>query len=379
MSTDEHSTKILAITVSIFFFTTYLSETFLVIYFKNELGMSVPQIIVIMGFTFLVTGLLPILLLKTTRNFERIISLGIVSTLLFFVALALKVTNPVILGLVNGLSIATFWPSFNLLQFRLTETKERAFRMSMLSHAIPSMAGIIGPAIGGLVIGTYGFPILFAASIILFFASLITSMKIRYKPENQKISVPKNGTFKIFMIVFVLMGLAEGGWLAYPFFVLNLSSTYINMGLVVASSSLIITLANLSINKLSDIKGVRVEFTIMSVILSAIWYFAIAHATDMIQIVALSSLSGLAGAFWLSWFAYFGDSFGREYHASILVMMEVALMMGRIVNLIPTYYFITDSNPNYSGYFIMLSLLSLLLIPFLILLRKRRSNEASSS
>jgi hypothetical protein len=377
MSTDERSTKILAITVSIFFFTSYLSETFLVIYFKNELGMSIPQIIVIMGFSFLVVGLLPILLLRTTIHFERIISLGIVSTLLFFVALALKVTNPVILGLVNGLSIATFWPSFNLLQFRLTETKERAFKMSMLSHAIPSMAGIIGPAIGGFVIGTYGFLILFAVSILLFFASLIVSMKIRCKPANQKISVPKNGMFKIFMIVFVLMGLAEGGWLAYPFFVLNLSSTYINMGLVVASSSLIITLANLAINKLSDTKGVRVEFTIMSVILSAIWYFAIAHATSMVQIVALSSLSGFAGAFWVSWFAYFGDSFGREHHASILVIMEVALMMGRIVNLIPTYYLITDSNPNYSGYFIMVSLLSLLLIPFLILLRKISSNKAS--
>jgi hypothetical protein len=311
--------------------------------------------------------------LRTTRHFERIISLGIVSTLLFYVTLATKVKNPVILGLVNGLSMATFWPSFNLLQFRLTETKERAFRMSMLSHAIPSMAGIISPAIGGFVIGTYGFPILFTVSIILFFASLITSMKIRYKPANQKISVPKNGTFKIFMIVFMLMGLAEGGWLAYPFFVLNLSSTYINMGLVVASSSFIITLANLAINKLSDTKGARVEFTIMSVILSSIWYFAIAHASNIIHIVALSSFSGLASAFGLSWYAYFADSFSREYHASILVMMEVALMIGRIINLIPTYYFITAN--DYSGYFILISLLSLLLIPFLILSRKRRSNE----
>lgn len=379
MSTDESSTKILAITVSIFFFTSYLFETFLTIYFRDELHMSVPEIIVIMCFTFLVIGLLPILLLRTTRHFERIISLGIVSTLLFYVALMGGVKNPVILGLINGLSIATFWPSFNLLQFRLTETRERAFRMSLLSGAIPSIAGIIGPAIGGFVIGTYGFLILFASSIILFFASFVISMKIRYKPESQKFLVPKNGMFKIFMIAFVLMGLSEGGWIAYPFFVLRLSSTYINMGLVVASSSLIITLANLAINKLSDTKGVRVKFTIMSVILHSIWYFAIANATNTIQIVALSFLSGLAGAFWVSWFAYFGDSFGREYHASILVMMEVALMIGRIVNLIPTYYFITDSNPNYSSYFIVLSFLSLLLIPFLILSRKRRSNEAGLS
>jgi len=374
MPTDEISTKMLAVTVSIFFFTSYLSETFLSIYFFRELQMSVPQIIVTLFFTFLVIGLLPVLLLKMTRHFERIISLGIVSTLLFYVTLSLNIKNPIILGLAYGLSIATFWPSFNLLQFRLTETRERAFRMSMLSHAIPSIAGIVGPAIGGFVIGTYGFPILFAASIILFFASLITSLKIRYKPESQKFLVPKNVGFKIFMIIFALMALTEGSWLAYPFFVSRLSSTYVNMGLVVASSSLIITLANLGINRLSDIKGVRVEFTVMSVILSSIWYFALAHTSNMIQLVALSSVSGLAGAFWLSWFAYFGDSFSREYHASILVMMEVSLMVGRIINLVPTYYFITAN--DYSSYFVVLGSLSLLTIPFCILSRKRRSNKA---
>jgi len=264
------------------------------------------------------------------------------------------------------------------LQFRLTETRERAFLMSLLAHAIPSIAGIIGPAIGGFVIETYNFALLFAASIILYLVSFFTSLKIRFKPEKQKFLIPKNGVLKIFMIAFILMGLAET-WFVYPFFVYGISETIISMGFVVAASSFIITLANLGINKLSDIKGARVEFTIMSVILHSIWFFAIAHVTNMIQIVALSLLSGIAGAFWISWFAYYGDSFSREYHASILVMMEVALMIGRIMNLIPTYYFITDSNPDYSGYFIVLSLLSFLIIPFLILLRKRRSNEASLS
>jgi len=378
MSTDERSTKILAVTVAIFFFTSSLSGTFLTIYFKIDLGMRIPEIIVIFFFTFLFIGLLPILLIKTTRHFERIISIGILSTLLFYIAL-IYVKSPIILGLAYGMSMATFWPSFNLLQFRLTETRERAFFMSLLSHAIPSIAGIIGPVVGGFVIETYDFALLFAASIILYLVSFFTSLKIRFNPEKQTFLVPKNGVFKIFMIAFILMGLAEASWFVYPFFVFRLSSTYISMGFVVAASSFIITLANLGINKLSDIKGARVEFTITSVILHSIWFFALAYTSNMIQIVALSLLSGIAGAFWVSWFAYYGDSFNREYHASILVMMEVALMIGRIMNLIPTYYFITDSNPDYSGYFIFLSLLSLLIIPFLILLRKRRSNEASLS
>jgi hypothetical protein len=52
-------------------------------------------------------------------------------------------------------------------------------------------------------------------------------------------------------------------------------------------------------------------------------------------------LSGLASAFSLSWFAHYGDSFKREHYASILVMMEVGLMIGRTANLAPTYLFIT--------------------------------------
>jgi len=376
MSTDESSTRILAVTVSIFFFTTQLSQMFLSIYFIEEVGMSVPEVLVILFFMFLVIGLFPTFLIRTTRHFERIFSLGILLTLLFYVAL-IYVKNPVILGLAYGLSIATFWPSFNLLQFRLTETKERAFLMSLLSHVIPSLTGIIGPAVGGFIIETYDFTILFAASIILYFASFTASMKIRFKSESQKFLLPKSAMFKIFMITFILMGLSESYWFAYPLFVFSISSTYISMGFVVATGSFIIALANLAINKLSDIKKARVEFAILSLILHAAWYFALTQVTNMIEIVLLSLLSGLSGACIVSWFAYYGDSFSREYHASILVMMEVALMIGRIINLIPTYYFLTEY--DYSRFFIVLGLISLLSIPFYILSRKRGSNKAGLS
>lgn len=375
MSVDRNSTRILAVTVAIFFFTTSLSGTFLPIYFHQTLGMNVPEIIVILFFTFVAIGVIPSFSIRITKHFERLISLGVFLTLLFYVAL-IYIKNPVILGLAYGASLAAFWPSFNLLQFRLSESKERALLISLMSVAIPGIAGVVGPAVGGFMAQEYGFVYLFATSIILFLASLVLSLRIRYKPEGQKFLMPNNSIFKIFMLTFALIGFSESYWLAYPFFVLSISSTIISMGLVVAASSSIITLLNITINRLSDVKGSRVEFAIISSILYATWYFALASASNVIEIVLLSLLSGLASAFSLSWFAYYGDSFGREYHASILVMMEVGLMMGRVMNLIPTYFYINNS--DYASYFRVLGLVSLLPMPLYFFCAKQLSRDATA-
>lgn len=364
--TENHSTKILAITAAIFFFTSNMSLTFLPIYFK-ESGMLIPEIIVILLFTFLVIGLLPRLVVEITRHFERIISLGIILTMMFYIAL-IHVKNPVLLGLAYGMSVATFWPSFNLLQFRLTEAKERAFLISLLSVAIPGVTGIISPTVGGFIIECFGFATLFSASIVLFLVSFLFSLLIHFQPEVQSFSLPKNKLFMIFMATFVLWGFSESYWLAYPLFVLTVSSTVLNVGLVTSASSLIIVFANIVIGKLSDIKMMRVEFAIISSILYAVWYFALPLASNMTEIILLSLLSGFASAFALSWFAHYGDSFSREYHASILVMMEVGFMTGRIINLIPTYFFITTN--NYASYFLTLGSVSLLLTPLFMFSKK---------
>jgi MFS family permease len=365
---ESYSTKILALTVGIFFFTSNMSLTFLPIYFK-ESGMPISEIIVILFFTFLVIGLLPRLLVGITRHFERIISLGVLLTMLFYVAL-IYVKNPILLGLAYGLSVATFWPSFNLLQFRLTEAKERAFLISLLSVAIPGVTGVISPTVGGFIIETFGFTFLFSTSIILYLASFVFALLIRYKPEAQRFSLPKNNLFKIFMATFVLWGFSESYWLAYPLFVLTISSTVLNVGFVTSASSLIIVFANVAIGKLSDIKMKRVEFAIVSSLLYAVWYFALPKASNMMEIILLSLLSGFASAFALSWYAHYGDSFSREYHASILVMMEVGFMLGRIINLIPTYLFITIN--DYADYFKVLGFVSLFLIPLFMLSKKNK-------
>jgi len=361
------SLKTLAFVVSIFFFTSNLSGMFLPVYFR-DIGLGIAEIVEILLFTFIVIGLLPLILLKFVKNFESIISFGIFSTMLFYIAL-IYIKHPIILGLSYGTSIATFWPSFNLLQFRLSESKVRARTVSFFSSVIPSLASIVGPAVGSFIIENLSFASLFTISIFLYLTAFIFSMRIQFKPEIQGFSVPKAKILIIFFVTFIILGLSEAYWLAYPFFVLTVSETILRMGLVLTLSAVVMSAITFLVNWLSDIKKARVEFAIIGATLYVAWYFVIANAATMYEIVALSMISGLAGAFTLSWFAHYGDSFSREYFASILVLMEVGLMIGRIINLAPTFIFISEA--NYANYFIFLGVVSLFLIPFLAASKKQ--------
>jgi hypothetical protein len=88
----------LVFVVIIFFFTSNLSGSFLPVYYKEEIGLTMAEIVEILLFTFIVIGLLPLLLLKFVKNFERIISFGIFFTMLFFIIL-IYTKNPIFLGL----------------------------------------------------------------------------------------------------------------------------------------------------------------------------------------------------------------------------------------------------------------------------------------
>jgi hypothetical protein len=91
----------------------------------------------------------------------------------------------------------------------------------------------------------------------------------------------------------------------------------------------------------------------------------------MNHIIILALLAGFANAFRISWSAHYGDSFGKEFYASMLVMMETGLMIGRSVNLVPTYLLVSQA--NYAGIFAFYGLVTLFLIP-LYVAAKRSQN-----
>ena len=360
----------MVIVVVLFFFANNLTGSFLPIYFRDQ-GLSLIEICATMLLTFSVLGVLPVTLLKTVRNFERIVTVGIFTTMLFLIAL-IYVRSPVILGLAYGVSLATFWPSFNLLMFRLSESNTRARTISLYSSIIPTLAGVAGPATGGFLIETFGYTALFATSIVLYLITFVFSTRIRCKSEETAFSLPKSRMFTIFFATFIIAGLAETYWIAYPFFVLKISGSVLNMGLVLTATNVLIAAVTFSISWFSDIKKTRVEFAVIGTLLSSVWYFTIGFASSTSQIIVLSLVSGFANAFRISWSAHFGDSFSREHYASILVMMETGLMIGRISNLVPAYLLVSQA--NYTGYFVTFGFVTLLMIPLYVAARKTQTN-----
>ncbi|MEM1540577.1 MAG: MFS transporter [Candidatus Bathyarchaeia archaeon] len=354
--------KNLGIASCIYFFSSNMISMFLPVYYA-KLGLNINQIAVLLLATFILIGLLPITLLEFIRNFERLICFGVFFTMIFH-ALLIFVKNPVFLGIAYGLSIATFWPSFNLLQFRLSESTVRARSVSLFSIIIPSIASITGPAVGGLIIENFGFPILLGSCVALYFAALIFFTRVKFRRESHGLLIPRWRKISIFFITFIIFGMSQAYWLAYPLFVSRISETISRMGFVLALTSLVVSVITFLVNWLSDVKMRRAEFTVIGVVLNAIWFFLIGHATTPQQIVLLSALSGLASAFTISWLAHYGDSFSQEHYASILVLMEVGLMLGRMINLVPTIIFIAEE--NYFSYFSLLGTFILLNIPFLV-------------
>jgi hypothetical protein len=309
--------------------------------------------------------------MKIVRNFESILTAGIFTTMLFNIVL-IYVKNPIILGLFYGLGIATFWPSFNLLQFRLGEAKVRARTMSLLSAIIPAITSIVGPVVGSLIITSLGFKALFSSCVVLYLIALVFSLKIRFAVETNRFQIPRQKVFWIFFASFILWGLIESYWIAYPFFVFRVAGTILNMGLIYALSGLLTAVMTFAVSWISDVKRIRVEFAIVGSLCYTAWYIAIANASTMQQIVAFSLVSGLASAFGLSWFAYYADIFPRECYASILVLMEVGYMGGRIINLAPTYVLLSKN--DYAAYFALLGIASLFMI--LLFIRSRAQSKA---
>jgi hypothetical protein len=133
------------------------------------------------------------------------------------------------------------------------------------------------------------------------------------------------------------------------------------MGVVLTLSAVIVCAVTFLVNWVSDVKRMRVSFAVIGALLNALWFFALPFVSTTYEIVALSLLSGLASAFSISWFAHYGDSFSKEYYASILVLMETGLMIGRMGNLAPTYVLL--GRADYASYFNLLGLILVFLIP----------------
>lgn len=371
---EDRSVTFLTLVTVFYALSGAATSIFLPNYFLQT-GLSMNQVILLFASLFVTLGIVPILTLKfLPKVFERLLILGIVLQALFYFLL-IFVNNPILLGLVYGLALATFFPSYNLLIYRFTNIKKRGLMVGLFYVAIPNIAGVFGPFLGGVFINFFKFGSLFTLAILLLILAFIFSLKIRYEPVAEGFSIPRNALLLLFGLIVFFVGFSEPQWISYPLFLNHLTGGFLQMGVVAAVLWFIFAIIAVIVGKISEVEKHRIDFAFLGMLLLAVWSMALAFVQNVPQLIAASVLFGLSGAFGALVFSLYGDFFERKYHATLVALWEAFLMVGRLASLIPATLFLTSF--DFGSYFSVIGVVTFVgvIILFLILRFMYRSKK----
>ena len=169
-------------------------------------------------FTVLIYATPFLVLLKRRKVFlATSMKQGILIKMLTFasVAFADSMAALVLCALFLGISRVFYWVPYNVALLSLDTN--RAGLLSSLAFALPTLFGIVLPALGGIVADTFSFEIVFAISILILFGSLFTTGRIKEKTIidfDGIVSWKKTTGIKTLMIIH---GVWQGiNWTALP-------------------------------------------------------------------------------------------------------------------------------------------------------------------
>ncbi|MHB1908095.1 MAG: MFS transporter [Nitrososphaerales archaeon] len=349
---------------------------FLPIYYLKIGSGDLVWIIEFLATQFIVLGIVPRFTLRyLSAEFERLILFGFVSYCIYDYFL-IYISNPYAIGIAAGLALGTFWPSFNTIQLRISNKSNRATTINTISIFIMTVGSTIGPVIGGIVVSArHGFTYALILSAISYFAAFVSIRKfafnrVAYK-ENQPMEDKRKSDYKfrLFGLGYIIQGMSEVTWFVYPIYVLTLTHSYIDLGIIASATALIIAGASVVLGRLADSKQSRFGFIAIGIALNCTWYALLPSVQNEVEFIGASVIVGIAGALSSNIFASLGDQFPREEYPSLLAKVEAYLNSGRIINLGIMFFFMRAS--NYFGYFETSALILSTSLPVYFLLERR--------
>ncbi|MFS0613875.1 MFS transporter [Lederbergia ruris] len=202
-----------------------LSNTFVNVYLWKQSGSYLDlaiynlAVVVMQPITFLLAG-------RLAKKIDRVIVLriGVIFLALFFIAVLFFGEKAddylVVLGGLLGIGYGFYWLAFNVLTFEITEPETRDFFNGFMG-ALSSSGGIIGPITAGFIITRFtsntGYTIIFAISLVLFSAAVVTSFFLKRRPSSGQYLFVKvfqerkrNKNWKLITNAHLLQGIREG-------------------------------------------------------------------------------------------------------------------------------------------------------------------------
>ncbi|MDP6571740.1 MAG: hypothetical protein QF747_02815 [Patescibacteria group bacterium] len=309
---------------------------------------------------------------KFARRFgyEKAILLSTPFLALYYVSLYLISVDPVFIGIAIAaftLQKSFYWPGYHADFARFGREKERGREVSNII-AITSGVWIIGPFIGGLIIATLGFKILFIIATVIILASNIALLATPEKFKPRPYSYTDN--FKRLFAranrrnLFGYIGFGEEliGMVIWPIFIFTIISNFLSIGSLVALSMLATTIILLFVGRMVD--GEEQErrsiLKIGSIFKSAVW---------LIRILVRGSLG-----------VFLADALGRITKNAVVVPMlamtydhandtsimktvmffEMALIIGKIIAIVAALILLAFFAGSFTALFILASIMTLL-------------------
>lgn len=254
--------------------------------------------------------------------------------------------NALFFGLLIGVSSGIFWSGNATFSLEISKGSNRMVFLS-INSAISSVASLISPTLGGLLIsysnfhGLYRYSMDFALSSILLLLSSLTATFIKNNGEKggsfsikTTIIKEKNySRYRAFFFFSSILGMAMSTLI--PVYIYYLSGSYIVAGIYGSVTALGGFLSNIMAPMLSRKLGKKIVYVIPVMLISSILFtFHLSYSIILVFIASLIILLFLTplSNMGMSDFMQYLDKFTRTRH--FWINREYYLVSGRILSLI---------------------------------------------
>lgn len=344
-----------------------------------QIGYSLQRIM----FFYLITYVLYFIIMPLGGKFSRRqgyelgIFMGTFLFIFFYISLFLIARYP-LLFYISPIILAVqkmfYWPAYHADFAHFSQITEEGREISFMTIA-GSLVYIIGPALAGFIIVTWGYGILFTVASALFLGSNIFTLATKekfephdfpYKKTYQNLFSRKNRND---LLAYIGFGEELVLLVIWPIFISLIITDVFDLGLVVALATLITTVITLYIGRLSDLRSKRKILGLGSVFYSLGWFVRLfinntvgVFFVDTISRLGKNTLSVPMMSITYERAKEINEA-GEKNIMNTVVFFEMSLVVGKILAILAIYvtlFFITDQIFAFKLTFILAGSMSLL-------------------
>lgn len=259
-------------------------------------------------------------------------------------------TNPVPLYLatiVGATGKSLYWAGMNA-ETAISTHEDRRDSEVGIFYSMPTLASIVSPVIGGLILTAFGYNILFITTGVLVglsFIPLFLSERHSEGLDTELTSFFSRNYLEDFLTYFFNGAESIGKKLLWPLFLVLIIEGAVDLGIAGGLKSLGAAVASIAIGRITN-DGNRPKVIASGVIVAVLMFFALYTVTDPLTATVLSFVFGLGRtAVTMSAFEKALENAEKEDLLEYFAFRRTALNLGRLsmLGIIIGSYYITQS------------------------------------